>query len=220
MKVIFFDTETSGLDVRDSQIIELAMITVEDGDLVDTYDEFINIGRPLNPKITEITGITNQKLADEGLDESVVAHDLKRRITNGTLMIAHNAQFDLSFVYFLLKRHFPDEADEIVKNADWLDTLTVLKDRKKYPHKLIDAVEHYGIEKVNFHRAIDDTKALYYVTLAMKSERDDLEEYLNLFGFNPKWGVSGFRFPFIKYKSQPYHNYEPLPREMTLPKKH
>lgn len=220
MKVIFFDTETSGLDVRDSQIIELAMITVEDGDIVDTYDEFINIGRPLNPKITEITGITNQKLADEGLDESVVAQDLKRRITNGTLMIAHNAQFDLSFVYFLLKRHFPDEADEIVKNADWLDTLTVLKDRKKYPHKLIDAVEHYGIEKVNFHRAIDDTKALYYVTLAMKSERDDLEEYLNLFGFNPKWGVSGFRFPFIKYKSQPYHNCEPLPREMTLPKKH
>ena len=56
--------------------------------------------------------------------------------------------YSLSFVYYLLKRHFPDEADSIVKNMDWLDTLTVVKDRKEYPHKLIDAVEHYGIEKV------------------------------------------------------------------------
>ena len=85
-------------------------------------------------------------------------------------MVAHNCQFDLSFIYNLLRRHFPGEADGIVKNVDWLDTLTVVKDRKEYPHKLIDAVEYYGIEKVNFHRAIDDTKALYNVTQALKEK--------------------------------------------------
>ena len=133
-------------------------------------------------------------------------------------MIAHNCQFDLSFIYFLLKRHYPDEADGIVGNLDWIDTVTVLKDRKEFPHKLIDAVEYYDIEEVNFHRAIDDTKALYDVTQAMVVERPDLKEYINIFGYNPKWGVSGPRFPFIEYKRQ-YFNKRMVGPDDILPKK-
>ncbi len=195
------------------------MFTVIDGEVVDKYDEFVNIGEPLAPNITDITGITNQMLREDGIDEKTVACDLKRKLTAGTIMVAHNCQFDLLFVYFLLKRHFPEEAEEIVSNVKWLDTVTVLKDRKDYPHKLVDAVEHYNVEKVNFHRAIDDTKALYYVTCAMKEERDDLNEYLNIFGYNPKYGVGGFRFPFIKYKKQFYHNCGKLPEDKILPRK-
>ena len=207
MKIIFFDTETSGLDCRDCQIIELAMLTVEDGVVTDNYDEFVNIGRPISPKITEITSITNDMLRDEGLDERRVAEDIAERLTPGTLMIAHNCQFDLSFVFSLLARHFADEAFDIVKDVLWLDTLTVLKDRKEYPHKLIDAVHHYGIEEVNFHRAIDDTRALRDVTIALRDERNDLVEYVNIFGYNPKYGVSGIRFPFIEYKKQYFNNW-------------
>ena len=196
MKTIYFDTETSGLDCRNCKIIELAMLIDEDGQITE-YDEFVDIGEPLHPKITRITGITNSMLASDGEKEEIVAQELKDNMTPGTLMIAHNCQFDLLFVYHLLKRHFPDEADEIVSNVDWLDTLSVLKDRKEYPHKLIDAVEHYRLEKVNFHRAIDDTKVLYLVTQEMINERDDLYLYINEFGYNPKYGVSGPRFPFI-----------------------
>ena len=193
------------------------MLIFEDGNLIDEYDKFVDFGEPLDKKITEITGITDDDLAQYGYDEGIIAQDLKDNLTPGTLMIAHNCQFDLSFIYYLLKRHFPDEADSIVKNMDWLDTLTVVKDRKEYPHKLIDAVEHYGIEKVNFHRAIDDTKALYQVTRALKNERNDLAEYINVFGYNPKWGVSGYRFDFIDYKSQNFtkfmvHESRILPR--------
>lgn len=195
------------------------MFTVCDGKVVDKYDEFINIGEPLAPNIIEMTGITNEMLRNDGLDEKTVACDLKRRLTPETLMVAHNCQFDLLFVYALLKRNFPFEADDIVQNVKWLDTVSVLKDRKDYPHKLIDAVEHYDIEKVNFHRAIDDTKALYYVALAMKRERDDLVEYINVFGYNPKYPVSGFRFPFIEYKPQPYHNCGLVNQERILPRK-
>lgn len=218
IKVIYFDTETSGLNCRNCNIIELAMFTVVDGEIVEKYDEFVNIGKPLPPNITRITGITNQMLREEGIEEDRVACDLKKRLTPGTVMVAHNCQFDLMFVHFLLKRHFPLEADDIVRNVGWLDTVSVLKDRKDYPHKLIDAVEHYGIEKVNFHRAIDDTKALYYVTLAMKDERDDLNEYVNVFGYNPKYPV-GFRFPFIDYKAQPYHNCGLVDQQRILPRK-
>ena len=222
MSVIFFDTETTGLECKDCKIIELAMLTVENGKIIEEYDEFIDIGEKLDSKITELTGITDEMLFNQGFDEEVIAEDLKERMAPGTLMIAHNCQFDLLFVYNLLKRHFPDyEVDEIVSNVDWLDTLTVLKDRKDFPHKLIDAVNHYGIEEVNFHRAIEDTKALYDVTLAMKKERSDLKEYINLFGYNPKWGIDKEeKLEFIiTYKPQPYHNRGLLPVDETLPNK-
>ncbi|WP_288267156.1 PolC-type DNA polymerase III [uncultured Methanobrevibacter sp.] len=216
MKVIYFDTETTGLDCRRCQIIELAMLTVIDGEIKERYDRFIRVDGPLPPRITEITGITDQML-NGGKTEREVAEDLKVRLTPGTVMIAHNCQFDLQFVYHLLKRHLPMEADEIVESLDWIDTVTVLKDRKEYPHRLENAVEHYGIERVNFHRAIDDTKALYDVTQAMKDERDDLAEYLNVFGYNPKYGVEG-RFPFIKYKPQRFNRCMVGPNDI-LPRK-
>ena len=218
IKVIFFDTETSGLDCKDCNIIELAMFTVVDGKIIEKYDEFIDIGKPLSPDIIKITGITNSDLKENGIEEKTAACDLKKRLTKDTLMIAHNCQFDLSFVYQLLKRYFPSQADEIVSNVKWLDTVTVLKDRKEFPHKLKDAVEHYNLEEVNFHRAIDDTEALYEVTLEMKRERDDLMEYVNIFGYNPKYGPDKFRFPFIKYKPQPYHNCGKLPQDKILPR--
>ena len=219
MKIIFFDTETTGLNFRHCKIIELAMLTVENGEIVDEYDVFVDVEKPLDPKIVKLTGITDEMISNQGVYEDIVAEDLKERLTPGTLMIAHNCQFDLMFVYNLLKRHYPDEADEIVANVNWLDTVSVLKDRKEFPHKLIDAVEYYEIEKVNFHRAIDDTKALYQVTLALKDERDDLGEYINIFGYNPKWGVSGYLFSFIQYKPQYYHNAPMVPEYDILPKK-
>lgn len=193
------------------------MLIVEDGVILEEYDKFIKVEGVLPPKITEITGITDKLLRDEGVDEEIIAHDLKERLTENTLMIAHNTQFDLSFVYHLLKRHYPDAYD-IIEKLVWLDTLTILKDRKDYPHKLIDAVEHFGLKEVNFHRAIDDTKALYEVTKKMKEERDDLLDYVNVFGYNPKYGVSGKRFEFIEYKSQKFHQRIVAP-EFTLPNK-
>lgn len=218
IKIIFFDTETTGLDFKNSRIIELAMFTVNEGKIIEEYDKFVKINGQIPSRITKITSITDEMLENYGVDEEIIASDLKERLTADTLMIAHNAHFDLSFIYYLLKRHFSDDADDIVANCNWIDTYSVLKDRKEYPHKLIDAVHHYGIEEVNFHRAIDDTKALYEVTKALKAERDDLYEYINVFGYNPKYGVNGERFPFIEYKAQYYSNFmkpigEILPRK-------
>jgi DNA polymerase III epsilon subunit family exonuclease len=218
MKVIYFDTETTGLDYKTCQIIELAMLIVEDGTIVEEYDEFVNIGRNLPSDITNITGITDEMLASEGLSEERVAEDLKKNMTPGTIMIAHNCQFDLSFVYSLLKRHYPDdEVEDILKSIKWIDTVTILKDRKEFPHKLCDAVEYYGLEEVNFHRAIDDTRALCALTRAMIDERPDVEEYINFFGYNPKWGISEPKFPFITYRRQSFNNSMVSP-DRILPK--
>lgn len=226
MKIIFFDTETTGLNPATCQIIELAMITVVDGEIEGDYDKFIRTNEKLPQKITQITGITDEMLDERGISEEKIAEDLKNRLTPGTLMVAHNCQFDLSFVYYLLRRHYPDEADEIVMNLDWLDTLTVVKDRMEYPHRLNNAVEHYELEKVNFHRAIDDTRALYEVYKKLKYDPlyspDEIDLYINLFGYNPKYPISGIRLrPKITYKPQRFHNFpdknKRLPFEYILP---
>lgn len=212
MKVIFFDTETTGLNSATCQIIELAMLTVVDGEIVEEYDKFISTNERLPPKISQITGITDEMLDELGVSEAKIAEDLKNRLTPGTLMVAHNCQFDLSFVYYLLRRYYPDEADEIVMNLDWLDTLTVVKDRMEYPHTLKKVVEHYGLDDVNFHRAIDDTRALYEVYKKLKYDPlyspDEINLYINLFGYNPKYSLRGVRLrPKITYKPQRFHNF-------------
>ena len=56
----------------------------------------------------------------------------------------------------------------------------------------------------NTHRAIDDTKAAFELLQAMEQERADLEQYINLFGYHPKYGVSGPRISSITYRAQAY----------------
>ena len=82
IKVIFFDTETSGLDCSRCNIIELALLTVEDGVITETYDEFIDVGVPISRKISDLTGITNEMIKNEGIDEKSAALDLKQRLSS------------------------------------------------------------------------------------------------------------------------------------------
>lgn len=71
---------------------------------------------------------------------------------------------------------------------------------------VIDKIEHYGLaDKVqNSHRAIDDVLALYEVTKAMSEERDDLTDYIDLLGYNPKYGITGRKLRQITYMPQSY----------------
>ena len=76
------------------------------------------------------------------------------------------------------------------------------------PHKLCNAIDAYGLagKVVNSHRAIDDVLATVAVMEAMVAERDDLECYVNLFGYNPKYGIDGKPIGSVTYKPQPYRN--------------
>ena len=62
----------------------------------------------------------------------------------------------------------------------------------------------------NSHRAIDDVRATVEVLRAMEAERDDLERYFNLFGYSPKYGVSGPRISSVRYLPQGYDPAAPL----------
>lgn len=143
-------------------------------------------------------------LAKEGKPRDEVARRFGDMVRGGpTLLVAHNAQFDGEFTRYLLAgQSFPD-------GLHWLDSMTVYKDRRPYPHRLESAIRAYGLEgKVqNSHRAIDDTMALYEVLKAMEQERDDLYRYIDLFGYNPKYGAPKHPLAKVKYLPQPGHRY-------------
>ena len=178
--VVFFDTETTGLEAESCQIIELAAIRVEKTErgtlrMADSADVFVKLpeGERIPQKIVELTGITDEQLKNEGITEAEAAARFTELISGGrVLLVAHNAQFDLLFTAEMLRRH-GNGGPEALKAADYLDSLTVYKDRRAYPHKLANAILAYKLEdKVqNSHRAIDDVAALFEVCKAMDAER-------------------------------------------------
>ena len=225
--VVFFDTETSGLEADTCQIIELAAIRIEQTEhgtlrMVNSTDLFVKLpeGQKIPEKIVELTGITDELLESEGVTEADAAAaftDMIRNDKGPVLLVAHNAQFDLLFIRAMLWRHAGD-GEEMFETADYLDSLTVYKDRRPYPHKLANAITAYKLEDIvrNSHRAIDDVEALFEVCKAMDNERADLLNYVNMFGYNPKYGVSGYRLDGVTYWPQRFNKYMQAPN-YTLP---
>ena len=186
--IVFFDTETTGLDPSVDQIIELAAVRItrnQAGFLVldEKMDAFVKLleGQKLPDKIVELTHITDEMIQKDGVDATAAASAFNNLIRGRTLLVAHNAQFDLLFSRALLH----------------------------YPHKLANAIEHYSLEgKVkNSHRAIDDVLALYCVTYAMAEERMDLEQYVNIFGYNNRYGIMEPKLEKVTYHAQSYNSY-------------
>ena len=214
-RLVLFDTETTGLQYSRDEIIEFAAVVVErrDGQPVVTeeYDELISLspGMTVPPMIQRLTGISNEDLAARGIPKGQVCADIARMLQGRTLLLAYNAHFDLSFLFYLLLRS-GDPA--VLKGKDKLDLLTVYKDRHSYPHKLCNAIEVYGLsdQVVNSHRAVDDVLATVAVMKAMEEERSDLERYINLFGYNPKYGVEGKPIGSVTYKPQRFDPVAPL----------
>ena len=210
-KLFLFDTETTGLGFSRDQIIEFAAVVLEMVDGVPTvtreYDELITLapGTFVPANIQQLTGISNEDIRERGISKTRVCRDIAEMISGNTLMLAYNAHFDLSFLYYMLLR---DGDPMILKGKDKLDLLTVYRDRYAYPHKLCTAIEKYGLtgKVVNSHRAVDDVIATVEVMKCMEQEKDDLEKYINLFGYIAKFGIDGKPIGSVTYKPQ---NLEP-----------
>lgn len=212
--IIILDTETTGLDFKKDEIIEFAALRAVccGGETVieDEFDLFIKLtpGRKLSQFITDLTGITQEMLDTEGVEKAEAAHRFASMLAHEkTLIVAYNAQFDLQFIFYLLNDH---GCMDCLKGKKMLDALTVYKDRRPYPHKLCNAIEAYELDEENSHRAIDDTKATLTLLKAMEDERNDLPKYINLFGYNPKYGPSGRKISSVTYAPQPYNSSKPL----------
>ncbi len=214
--IIVLDTETSGLNPDKNQIIELSAVK-----LISNGNEAINVcefdyliklpkGEKLPAEIVNLTGITDEALEKQGFDAKYVCKKFTELFTEDKILIvAYNAQFDMNFLFYFLLKY---KSTDILKKINMLDALTVYKDRHDYPHKLENAILQYNLQDkvVNSHRAIDDTLATVEVLKEMDKEFNDLDKYINIFGYNPKYGVACKKISSVTYLPQGYKRYKKL----------
>lgn len=155
--LVVVDLETTGLDRQWDEIIEVGAIKVIDGKIVDTFSTLVKPSIPIDSFITELTGITNEMLADAPSIGSVMPSLLD--FVGDNVILGHNVTFDLSFLRNNSNQEF---------EPDFIDTLRLC--RKLYKdmqhHTLTDMVERFGFKREHAHRSIDDCDAtlkLFYI---------------------------------------------------------
>lgn len=221
-KLVVFDTETTGLSPNRDEIIEFSAAVLEQQEgrtaVAREYDNLVTLspGRFVPPKIQALTGITNQALRERGISKTRLCREVAELIAGErTLLLAYNAHFDLSFLFYTLVK---DGDAAILKGKDKLDLLTVYRDRRSFPHRLASAIEAYRLQNrvQNSHRAIDDVLATVAVMEAMAAERDDLVHYINLFGYSARYGLEGKPISSVTYRPQGYEPGRPLYEQVAV----
>jgi len=154
---ILLDTETTGLDHRTDEIIALGMVKFDytaEGRIVgvrDTFAAFNEPSAPIPPEITAITGITDEMVAGQRIDDAAVS----AFVDDAVITIAHNSAFD---------RKFAERYSPIFEQKPWGCSATEIDWRK---HGFAGAQLGYLLTGVGFfhqaHRAVDDCHALLEV---------------------------------------------------------
>lgn len=147
---VVLDVETTGLSHDKEKIIEIAIVKVNDGVVVDKYASLVNPGKRISARITKLTGLADADLADAP-QFSEIAQQVVDFIGNAVIL-AHNAPFDMAFLC--------NELIEcgIAPAFVYIDTVQVA--RKAYPdlknHKLETLIAEFSLTDVQTHRALDD----------------------------------------------------------------
>lgn len=156
-----FDLETTGFNAGgEDSIIEIGAVLIKDGEIIDTYNELINPGKKLHPKIIEVTNITDEMLEDKDNEENAI----KRFIAwfKDYPMVAHNAKFDTSFIEMCYQKYKLGEFTNCV-----IDTLELSRaiDANQARHSLSALVKRYDVpfDETAHHRADYDAKGTAYV---------------------------------------------------------
>ncbi|MCS3892103.1 DNA polymerase-3 subunit epsilon [Bradyrhizobium japonicum USDA 38] len=154
---ILLDTETTGLDHRKDEIIELGMVKFDytaEGRIVgvrDTFAAFNEPSAPIPPEITAITGITDEMVAGQRIDDAAVS----AFVDEAVITIAHNSGFDRKFA----ERYWP-----VFEHKAWGCSATEIDWRE---HGFAGAQLGYLLNGTGFfhqaHRAVDDCHALLEV---------------------------------------------------------
>ncbi|MBC5787324.1 PolC-type DNA polymerase III [Clostridium facile] len=191
---VVFDTETTGLNAQDERLTEIGAVVVKNGEILEEYDEFVNPGKPIPPNITELTGITDEMVADApGERESL---EKFFAFVNGRVLIAHNAKFDMGFLAAAAERcGMPCE-------FTYIDTVPIA--RTLFPniknYKLDTLVNHLKLGDFNHHRACDDARVLGLIYIEMVKRLQSDKQINTISQINHSLGgAQDFK------KQRPYH---------------
>ncbi len=160
---VLVDIETTGLSPQTDEIIEIGAIKVKENKIVDQYDSLIRIDYPLNPFITNLTGITNEML-QKGKDSIQVLEEFME-FTGKDIIMGHNVNFDINFIYDKCEIYL----DSYLKN-DFVDTMRIAK--KVIPncknYKLGTLAQMFDVDYKNAHRGLKDVEITYEVYNKLK----------------------------------------------------
>ena len=150
---VALDLETTGLSPEKCYILEIGALKVAGGQVTDTYETFVQCPVPIEPRIQELTGITDEMVSN-GLTEREALEQLLA-FCGDYMLLGHNIRFDYSFIKAAAMRQgFEYEAEAI-------DTLklarTLLPDVQK--KNLEYLCEYYKIHTSTSHRALEDARA-------------------------------------------------------------
>lgn len=166
---VVFDIETTGFSPVSNRIIEIGAVRVEKGSIVDRFSVFVNPQIPIPFKIEQLTGINDGMVVDAETIEEVLPKFLE--FSEGAVMVAHNAGFDMSFIIENCKRQ------GIEREFTYVDTVGMA--RMLLPglnrFKLDTVAKALNIPLLNHHRAVDDaacTAEIFVKFIAMCRERD------------------------------------------------
>lgn len=159
---IVFDLETTGLSAKDDRITEIGAVKIKDGEIIESFNTFVNPKIPIPKKITELTGINDEMVKNAPL-EDVALRNFFEFIGECKILIAHNAQFDMGFLQSTAERN------NMLCGYTYIDTVTI--SRSIFPqlknHKLYTIVKHLNLGTFNHHRACDDADILAKIFLKM-----------------------------------------------------
>ena len=150
-----FDTETTGLDPGVEFMTEIGAVIVKNGEVVDEFDTFVKPGKLITPKITELTGITNEMVANAPSEKEALEAFLK--FAGDRILVGHNVHsFDMRFLRAAAKR------SGIKLEPTYIDTLTMAQ--AMYPglhnYKQGTINKHLELPAYEAHRACEDSAAL------------------------------------------------------------
>ncbi len=175
------DIETTGQKPEDSEIIEIATVTVENGQIKNQFCSYIKPRFPIPDYITQMTGIKNDDVSNaKGVEE--VLKEWLDAIKNGNYFCAHNVMFDYDFIYKYLQT-----CNLSLNNLSNLKFFcTVKATRLLFPdlqsRKLGDLIKHFNLVTDKRHRALDDAKATAEILLIcfkeLKEKKKELLSYI------------------------------------------
>ncbi|MGM0217027.1 PolC-type DNA polymerase III [Enterococcus sp. AZ126] len=169
---VVFDVETTGLSAVYDTIIELAAVKMHKGNIIDTFEQFIDPGHPLSQTTINLTGITDEMVRGSKSEEEVLR--LFKEFSEDTILVAHNASFDMGFLNTSNGKYGIPEAENPV--IDTLELSRYLNPTFK-SHRLNTLSKKFGVNLEQHHRAIYDSEStghLCWIFLKDAKENHDM----------------------------------------------